>query len=109
TRVTGGTGAVDPPVARRQSSRWRSLLLGFAAYLALSVILWWNVWTAHPTSTATCGCGDSSLFIWFLEWPAYALAHGFDPLYSTAMFHPGGINLLANTGVVAIGVPLAPV
>jgi len=50
--------------------------------------VWWNVWSQHPTSTTTCGCGDTSLFTWFLAWPAYAIAHGLDPLYSTAMFHP---------------------
>ncbi|MGA2838204.1 MAG: hypothetical protein ABSF84_16560 [Acidimicrobiales bacterium] len=88
---------------------WRSLVVGGAAYLALAVALWWNVWSDHPTSTTTCGCGDTSLFTWFVEWPAYALAHGMDPLYSTYLFHPTGINLLANTGVVGIGIVLAPV
>jgi hypothetical protein len=72
-------------------------------------MLWWNVWSSHPTSTTTCGCGDSSLFTWFLAWPAYAFSHGLDPLYSTAMFHPAGVNLLSNTAEVGIGVVLAPV
>ena len=80
-----------------------------SVYLVLAVAIWWNVWSAHPTSTATSLSGDGPLFTWFLEWPAYALAHGLDPLYSTALFHPGGVNLLANTGVVGIGVVLAPV
>jgi hypothetical protein len=78
-------------------------------YLAVSVVLWWHVWSTHPTATATCGCGDPALFLWFLEWPAYAIAHGHNPFYSTALFHPGGINLLSNTSVLAIGIPLAPV
>ena len=86
-----------------------ALLVAFGAYLVVSVAVWWNVWSSHPTSVTTCGCGDSSLFIWFLEWPAYALSHGLDPLYSTAMFHPGGINLLDNTSELALGVLLAPV
>jgi len=88
---------------------WRSLLGGAVAYLVLSVALWWNVWSSHPTSTTTCGCGDSSLFTWFLEWPAYALAHGMNPLYSTYLFHPGGINLLSNTAEVGFGLVLAPI
>lgn len=89
--------------------RARNLGLASAVYLLASLGLWWHVWTAHPTSTTTCGCGDSSLFTWFLEWPAYAISHGLDPWYSTALFHPAGINLLSNTAVVAIGVVLAPV
>jgi hypothetical protein len=88
---------------------WRSLLAGAIGYLALSVGLWWNVWSTHPTSVTTCGCGDTSLFTWFLEWPAYAMSHGMNPLYSTYLFHPGGINLLSNTAVVGIGIVLAPV
>jgi len=85
------------------------LTVAFACYLALSVVLWWGVWSTHPTSVTTCGCGDTSLFLWFLEWPAYALAHGHNPFYSTALFHPQGIDLLSNTSVLAIGLPLSPV
>jgi hypothetical protein len=98
-----------PAAGPRPSNRLRTLLIAAAAYLVPSVLLWWNVWSGHPTSTTTCGCGDSSLFTWFLAWPAYAIAHGLNPLYSTAMFHPTGVNLLANTSEVALGVVLAPV
>jgi hypothetical protein len=87
----------------------RALALALAGYLALSVVLWWHVWSSHPSSVTMCGCDDPSLFVWFLEWPAYALAHGHNPFFSTALFHPTGINLLSNTGVLALGIPLAPV
>jgi len=88
---------------------WRSLALGALAYLALSVVLWWQVWSSHPTTVTTCGCGDTSLFTWFLAWPAYAIRHGMDPFYSTYLFHPTGVNLLANTAEVGLGIVLAPV
>lgn len=93
----------------RGRGRGRALAGAFVAYLALSVLMWWHVWSSHPTGVTTCGCGDASLFLWFLEWPAYALAHGHNPFYSTAIFHPGGIDLLSNTSVLAIGILLAPV
>jgi len=100
----------DPSGAPGSGVRgWRTLLAGAVGYLALSVALWWNVWSSHPTTTTTCGCGDTSLFTWFLEWPAYALAHGMNPLHSTFLFHPGGINLLSNTAEVGLGIVLAPV
>jgi hypothetical protein len=41
---------------------WRTLLMAGAGYLLLSVFVWSNVWTSHPTSVTTCGCGDASLF-----------------------------------------------
>jgi len=91
------------------AGRARPLAAAAAAYLVLALGLWWGIWTDHPTSTTTCGCGDAARFLWFFEWPAYALAHGHDVLYSTWLFHPGGINLLDDTSVVALGVVLAPV
>jgi hypothetical protein len=101
-----GPAGSNPP---RRAHGWRSLLAGALGYLALSVALWWNVWSTHPTSVTTCGCGDSSLFTWFLEWPAYAMSHGLNPLYSTHLFHPGGVNLLSNTAEIGFGIVLAPV
>ncbi len=98
----------EPDVGAARSHGWKTLLLGAGTYLLLSVLLWSNAWR-HPTSTTTCGCGDSSLFTWFIEWPAYAISHGLNPFYSTAMHVPTGVNLLANTSIVAIGVLLAPV
>ena len=116
--ATGESGPTDTPVVGdgpEQVPRpgpvrgWRSLAFGGVGYLALSVALWCNVWSTHPTSTTTCGCGDTSLFTWFLDWPAYAMSHGLDPLYSTAMFHPTGVNLLSNTAEVGLGIIMAPV
>jgi hypothetical protein len=73
------------------------------------LVVWWGVWSTHPTATTTCGCGDSALFLWFFAWPAHALAHGLDPFASVAMSHPGGVNLLANTSELGLGIVLAPV
>jgi hypothetical protein len=98
-----------PGQPARSVHRYRPVLIAGGVYLVLAVLLWWNVWTSHPTSTTTCGCGDSSLFTWFLAWPAYAISHGLNPLYSTAMFHPAGVNLLSNTAEVGFGIVLAPV
>ena len=85
--------------------RWRTFVLAGGAYLIISLFIWSNVWRGHPTSTTTCGCGDSATYLWFLEWQAHAIAHGLNPFYSTAMNHPTGINLMNNP----IGVVLAPI
>jgi hypothetical protein len=99
-------GLGRPVTHNRRALTW---LAAAGAYLAISLLVWWNVWSGHPATTATCGCGDSSLFTWFIEWPAYALAHGLDPFHSTAMGYPGGVNLLSNTSELAVGTVLAPV
>ncbi len=52
---------------------------------------------------------DWAQAVWFLAWPAYALRHGLDPLFSTWQNDPGGVNLMANTSMPLLGIVLAPV
>jgi hypothetical protein len=94
---------------RPPRSRWPAHGVAAAAYLALAVALWWEVWSGNPSTTATCGCGDTSILTWFMAWPAYAVSHGDSLVFSTRALHPQGINLLANTSFLAISLPLAPV
>jgi len=101
-------GSTGRHARARQPSPWRWPLLAAATYLVLGVGVWWTVWSAAPGSTSVCGCGDAARFLWFLEWPAFALAHGHSPLFSTFLNHPTGINLLDDTSVLGLGVPLAP-
>lgn len=105
----GAAVLAEGPSETRPSQPARAYLLAVAGYLGLALVVLWHVWSHHPTSTTTCGCGDTSLFTWFIAWPAYAISHASNPLFSTAMFHPAGVNLLSNTGEVGIGVILAPV
>ena len=108
--VTVGEDAAPGPAADPADRfRWRPFLISSLLYLVGSVGVWWNVWSTHPSSVTTCGCGDSALFLWFLEWPAHAISHGLSPLFSTAMSYPHGTNLLANTSELGFGIPLAPV
>jgi hypothetical protein len=79
-------------------------------YFVFAVFMWWHVWTSgHPDSTMLCNCGDPSSFVWFIEWPAYALTHGQSLFIEHADQVPVGLNMLDNTSVLAIGVVLAPV
>jgi hypothetical protein len=78
-------------------------------YLALSVGLWWHVWTRSPSGVMTCDCTDAGRTVWYLEWSAFALTHGHGLLYSNWLFHPVGLNLLADTSVPALGLILTPV
>ena len=83
---------------------WAALLSS-----GLSAAVFWNTWSTSPSTVTGCPCGDPSLFIWFLAWPAKALTSGHSPFFSTSLFFPYGVNLLANTSVVALGIPLIPV
>ncbi len=78
-------------------------------YLAVGFALWVHAWADGVTTHTLCGCGDPALFLWFFQWPATALAHGHNPFFSTALFHPTGVNLLAQTSVTGLSLPLVPV
>ncbi len=74
-----------------------------------AVILWWHVWSGHPANTLTCACGDPAQEVWFVAWPAWAIAHVGNPFFSNAVNVPDGANLLSNTSGTLVGVVLAPV
>ncbi len=91
---------------------WRMLrepVAVFGVALVGSAALWGRLWVTSPTTRGVCGCGDPALFQWFLAWPAHAIATGHSLVFSRDLFHPAGINLLANTSVLGLGVPLAPI
>ena len=102
-------GDLAAPSEVNDRFRWRPFWIASALYFFASFGVWWNIWSTSPTNVTTCGCGDSALFLWFFEWPAYALSHGLSPLFSSAMSYPSGVNLLANTSELGFGVPLAPI
>ena len=105
----------EGPAAPGQPSRrpwWRRLpgpqVLVLLAFTAVAVALFGNTWT-DPTHLALGGGGgDGSIFIWFLEWSAYALKHHGDLFFSDHMGYPEGVSVLWNTSLVLPGVLLAP-
>jgi hypothetical protein len=100
--------APAPERARRRRP-WLTLAAAGLVYLALGFVLWVHAWADGATTHTLCGCGDPALFLWFWQWPATAVAHGHNPFFSTALFHPMGVNLLAQTSVMGESVPLIPV
>ncbi len=84
-------------------------VLAIAAFAVPAVVLWWHVWTGHPSSTLTCGCGDPAQQVWFTAWPAWAIEHLHNLFFSGAVNVPDGANLLSNTSGTLVGVVLAPV
>jgi hypothetical protein len=98
--------------ARPPQGRWKSFappVLAVAVYCVLSAF----AYGAHSPVTSTtlppCACEDVALQTWFQAWPAYAIAHGLNPLYSAWAAYPGGVNLMDNTAAPLLGLVFAPV
>jgi hypothetical protein len=84
-------------------------VLWIALFTVPAIVLWWHVWTGHPSSTLTCPCGDPAQEVWFMAWPAWAIAHAGNLLFSGAVNVPHGANLLSNTAGTLVGTVLSPV
>jgi hypothetical protein len=84
-------------------------VLWIGLFTSPAIVLWWHVWTGHPTSTLTCPCGDPAQEVWFMAWPAWAVAHAANVFFSGAVNAPFGANLLSNTSGTLVGVVLSPV
>ncbi|MEV4710189.1 hypothetical protein [Micromonospora sp. NPDC049374] len=105
-------GTVEREVEVRAGRRWRLRprtpdLAVVAGYLALATWLTSRQW-GRPDRLFH-QAGDQILFEWMLAHAARAVAGLENPLWSDALNAPGGVNLMANTSVLGLGVPLAPV
>ncbi len=85
---------------------WSALAL--LSYLVLAVLLFASAWRS-PGTLAIGGGVDTPQFMWFFRWPSFALTHGDNPLFTTYIDFPGGMNLMWNASMPLIGILLTPV
>ncbi len=84
-------------------------LAPYFAYLAFAVYLLNDLWGDPGAFMLLDNYQDEVFFEWLLTNGANAIAHGENPLFSTKINAPYGLNLMANTSVLALALPLAPV
>ena len=78
-------------------------------YLLLAAVVCANYWVDIRHRVSSHLPTDHSWFEWLLSHGAYSVRHLENPLYSTRQNAPDGVNLMANTSVLGITLPLAPV
>ncbi|WP_235966003.1 hypothetical protein [Micromonospora rubida] len=78
-----------------------------AGYLGLAALLTGGQW-GRPDRLFHQD-NDQMLFEWMLARGARAVTGPENPLHSAALNAPDGVNLMANTSVLGLGVPLTPV
>ncbi|MFC8848366.1 MULTISPECIES: hypothetical protein [unclassified Micromonospora] len=96
-----------PPVAVRPRRVRGVDAAVVAGYLGLAVLLTSRQW-GRPDRLFHQD-NDQMLFEWMLAHAARAVTTGEHPLHSVALNAPDGVNLMANTSVLGLGVPLTPV
>ena len=97
----------SPPAAAR--SRSRVDLLAPLSYLALAVLVMIQLWRDPNGRVLASNDDDHGFFLYVMAHGERVLFHGDNPLFDGRMNVPDGVNMMANTTVLAIALPLAPV
>ncbi|NED55492.1 hypothetical protein G3I24_31970 [Micromonospora aurantiaca] len=112
TRAPDHARAARPAAVTRRVTaavrRHRADLLVGVAFVALAGWLTHGLWPAPGTRVLALNPADQTLYEWFLALDARAL-RGELSLVTGRLNAPDGVNLMANTSVVALGVLLGPV
>jgi hypothetical protein len=79
------------------------------AYLLLALWVTGPWWAPLGGRVTAVNEPDAVLFGWLLTWTPRAVAQGDLPLFSDALNHPDGVNLMWNNGMVLPALLVAPV
>jgi hypothetical protein len=105
--------AVDPQAAPERSAarlvpRWADPA-AVVLYLALAFWVTSGLWRHIGALALVNGGSDVHFFEWALIHAARIFTHGENPFFTSRLNAPDGVNLMANTGLLGLTVPLVPV
>jgi hypothetical protein len=99
--------------ARRAPRRINPVLTTWAArlgpplvYLLLALYYFWGF--LSDLGAQIPGDADGVIYAWFFQSIEQSVVHLHNPLFTTAMNAPDGVNLMWNTSLVALGVVCVP-
>lgn len=84
-------------------------LVAAASFLALAVFVLGRQWRHLGDGYLIRSGQDQSMWEWFFAVTAHSLANVENPLSSTLQNYPLGVNLMANTAMFGVSVPLTPI
>ncbi len=108
TRPAGSTSTTARPVR----SRFRPHPADVAAvvfYVGLAAFVLARQWKHLGTGYLVRSGQDQTMWEWFFAVAARSLVHLENPLSSDLQNYPLGVNLMGNTAMFGISIPLAPV
>ncbi|NMO56725.1 hypothetical protein HH310_36825 [Actinoplanes sp. TBRC 11911] len=98
--------ATSPPVAGR---RRRSDLLAPLSYAVLAVVVMIQLWRDPNGRVLSANDDDHGFFLFVMAHGERVLFHGDNPFFSGRLNVPDGVNMMANTSVLALAIPVAPI
>lgn len=103
----GAATVGDVPPRRRRAHV--ALATTAAVYLACSLALHHRLLPQLTTATTGWTSSDSYQFVWWMGWLPWSLQHGADPLYTTHLHFPLGVNGMWNTPVPVLAALFSPI
>ncbi|GAA3724128.1 glycosyl transferase [Plantactinospora mayteni] len=86
----------------------RADVLAIGAYVLLGVFVCANYWVDVNHRVSSHLPTDHSWFEWLFAHGAYSVQHLENPLFSARQNAPDGVNMMANTSLLGVTLPLAP-
>jgi len=86
---------------------WRDVL-AVVTFVAVALYVTSSLWL-NPDHGSATDPQDQAFFEWMLAHGARVISDGAYPFFSDRMNYPDGVNMMANTSVLAVSLPLAPV
>ncbi|MFJ8358992.1 glycosyltransferase family 2 protein [Streptomyces sp. NPDC093984] len=80
-----------------------------AFFLLAAQLLYVNLWGDLAHQYLTDSGGDQNQAEWFIAITAQNVAHLHNPFFTTVQGFPDGVNLMANTVMLGLTVPLTPI
>ncbi|MFI0796504.1 hypothetical protein ACH4OY_28030 [Micromonospora rubida] len=102
----------EPGGARKRGRRWMPRRRDLAVYgLFLLAALWvtGRIWVDPAGRVASLYSSDPAQVQFFLAHSVRVVLHGEFPFYTDQFNFPDGVNLMANTAILALGIPMVPV
>src|SRR4051794_28071468 len=86
---------------------WRDVLAA-VTFVAVALYVTSSLWI-NPGHGSATDPQDQAFFEWMLAHGARVVTDGAYPFFSDRMNYPDGVNMMANTSVLAVSLPLTPV
>src|SRR5919112_2865163 len=81
----------------------------YLSFLALGVLVLIQLWISPNGRVLSANDDDHGVFLFMLAHGERVIFHGDNPLFSGRLNSPDGVNMMANTSILALSLPLAPV
>ncbi len=94
---------LQPPARRWQEP------VAQLSYLVLAVFVLIQLWISPNTRVLSANDDDHNVFMFMLAHAERVVFHGDNPFWSDRLNAPDGVNMMANTSILVLALPVAPV